>query len=769
MTQGESPRSSRDAAIMVDHRSVPHRASRSRSRRRAHPAIGDRETELEAVVAGDCRDPFGFLGMHLDGPGGCVTVRVFYPGVTGLQVLHADGTVSELERVHPEGFWAAALTEHRERFPYRLRAMMPSGPWEFQDTYSFPPVLGDLDVHLLREGTHLRTYERLGARPIEMVGVGGTAFAVWAPNARRVSLVGDFCDWDGRRLPMRLRHDCGVWELFVPGIGPDTLYKFEIKGPSGELLPLKADPYAFYAEQPPRSASVVASAAPFSWHDEAWLAGRQGRNDRHAPISIYEVHLGSWRRKGEHGSEWLSYRELADTLVPYAAEMGFTHLELMPISEFPFDGSWGYQPISLYAPTSRFGRPEDFAHFVDRCHAASIGVLMDWVPGHFPTDPHGLGYFDGTHLYEHADPRQGFHPDWNTLIFNYGRREVTNYLLGNALFWLERFHLDGLRVDAVASMLYLNYSREPGQWIPNAFGGNENLDAVAFIKRMNEIAFREQPGITTVAEESTAWPAVSRPTYLGGLGFGFKWNMGWMNDTLRYMSNEPIHRRWHHNDLTFGLLYAFYENFVLPLSHDEVVHGKRSLLGRMPGDRWQRFANLRAYFGFMFGHPGKKLLFMGGEFAQEREWNHDESLDWHLLGDAAHQGIQALIRDLNRVYREWPALHVHDSEPEGFEWLVVNDSDTSVIAFLRRGRPGDRPILVACNFTPVPRVGYRVGVPIGGWWRELLNTDAQLYGGSNMGNGGGIMADGLAWGSKPFSLSLTLPPLGTVMLAPEQG
>ena len=768
MTQADPP-SSNHAAIALEHASVTQRVGRSRSRRRAHPAIGDRQSDLEAVIAGDCRDPFGFLGMHLDGPDGCVTMRVFYPGVTRLEVLHADGAVSALERIHPAGFWAAALTDHRERFSYKLRAMTPSGLREFYDTYAFPPVLGDLDVHLLREGTHLRTYERLGARPIEMAGVAGTAWAVWAPNARRVSLVGDFCDWDGRRLPMRLRHDCGVWELFVPGVGPDTLYKYEVKGPNGELLPLKADPYAFYAEQPPRSASIVASAAPFTWHDDGWLAGRQGRNDRHAPISIYEVHLGSWRRKGEHGGERLTYRELADTLVPYATEMGFTHLELMPISEYPFDGSWGYQPISLYAPTSRFGRPEDFAHFVDRCHAANLGILMDWVPGHFPTDPHGLGYFDGTHLYEHADPRQGFHPDWNTLIFNYGRREVTNYLLGNALFWLERYHLDGLRVDAVASMLYLDYSRNPGQWIPNAFGGNENLDAIAFIKRMNEIVFREQPGITTAAEESTAWPAVSRPTYLGGLGFGFKWNMGWMNDTLRYMSKDPIHRGWHHNDLTFGLLYAFYENFILPLSHDEVVHGKGSLIGRMPGDRWQRFANLRAYFGFMFGHPGKKLLFMGGEFAQEREWNHDESLDWHLLNEPAHQGVQALVRDLNRLYREWPALHVHDCEAEGFEWLVVNDANASVIAFLRRGRPEHRPVLIACNFTPIPRVGYRIGAPAPGWWREILNTDSQIYGGSNMGNGGGLMADALAWGNKPYSLNLTLPPLSTVMLAPEAG
>jgi 1,4-alpha-glucan branching enzyme len=768
MTRGRSSRSTGDAAE-IESRGEAEREGQSRPRQRAHPAIGNRTAEVEAVVAGDCRDPFGLLGMHLDGPGKCVTVRVFYPAATRLEVLHADGAVSALERVHPAGLWAAALAQKRERFPYRLRAMTPSGPREFDDVYSFPPILGELDVHLLAEGTHLRTYERLGAHPAEVSGVAGTAWAVWAPNARRVSVVGDFCDWDGRRLPMRFRHECGVWELFVPGVGPGTLYKFEIKGPGGELLPLKADPYAFYAERPPRTASIVHASGAFSWQDDPWLASRPALNERHAPISIYEVHLGSWRRKGEDGRHQLSYRELADSLVPYAAEMGFTHLEFLPVSEYPFEGSWGYQPIGLFAPTSRFGRPEDFAYLVDRCHAAGLGVLMDWVPGHFPTDPHGLGYFDGTHLYEHADPRQGFHPDWNTLIFNYGRREVTNYLLGNALFWLERFHIDGLRVDAVASMLYLDYSRKAGEWIANAHGGNENLDAIGFLKRMNEIAFREQAGVTTIAEESTAWPAVSRPTYVGGLGFGFKWNMGWMHDTLGYMSKDPIHRRWQHNDLTFGLLYAFSENFILPLSHDEVVHGKRSLIGRMPGDRWQRFANLRAYFGFMFGHPGKKLLFMGGEFGQEREWNHDRSLDWHLLNDPAHAGVQSLIRDLNRLYRGRPALHVRDCEPEGFEWLVASDAENSVLAFLRHGRPGDPPVLVVCNFTPMPRMGYRIGVPAPGVWKEILNTDSRHYGGSNLGNRGGAAAERLAWHGKPYSLDLTLPPLGTLMLTPEPG
>jgi 1,4-alpha-glucan branching enzyme len=768
MTRGRTNGATAGHAAELEPRRGSGGERRGRSGERAAAAIANRAAEVEQIVTGDCRDPFAFLGMHQDGPKDCVTVRVFYPGATRVHLLGPDGTIAgQLERVHPAGLWAAALPRYREPFPYRLRVDTPSGPRELEDPYRFPPVLGELDVHLLAEGTHLRNFERLGAHPREIEGVAGTAFAVWAPNARRASVVGEFCDWDGRRLPMRLRHECGVWELFVPGVGVGALYKFEIKGANGQLLPQKADPYALFAELSPRTASVVQGLQPFAWQDDRWLAVRAAANERRAPISIYEVHLGSWRRKGNGGSQPLSYRELADTLVPYAREMEFTHLEFLPLSEHPFEGSWGYQPIGLYAPTSRFGRPEDFAYLVDRCHAAGIGVLADWVPGHFPTDPHGLGYFDGTHLYEHADPRQGFHPDWNTLIFNYGRREVSNYLLGNALFWLERFHIDGLRVDAVASMLYLDYSRGPGQWIPNAHGGNENLDAIEFLKQMNVIAYREQPGITTVAEESTAWPGVSRPTYVGGLGFGFKWNLGWMHDTLSYMSKEPVHRHWHHNELTFGLLYAFSENFILPLSHDEVVHGKGSILGRMPGDRWQRFANLRAYYGFMFGHPGKKLLFMGSEFGQEREWNHNQSLDWHLLNDPAHQGVQALVRDLNRLYRELPALHARDCEGEGFEWLVSSDAENSVLVFLRHGRPADPPVLVACNLTPMPRTDYWVGVPVPGLWKEILNTDSRLYGGSNVGNRGGVIAEAVEWRGKPYRLDLTLPPLATVMLAPE--
>jgi 1,4-alpha-glucan branching enzyme len=715
-------------------------------------------SEVEALVTADNGDPFALLGPHADGKSK-TTVRVFLPDAIQLALIGPRGRkLAECKRIHPAGLWEGSLSGTAR---YRLRAQLPGGEFECEDVYRFGEVLGELDVHLLAEGTHLRNFERLGAHVTEMDGVAGTAFTVWAPNARRVSVVGDFCNWDGRRLPMRKRHECGVWELFVPHVGAGAIYKYEIKSRDGALLPLKADPYGFYAERPPRTASIVEPLTQPGWQDDGWMIARAATQARDAPVSIYEVHLGSWRRAD--GNRYLNYRELADTLVPYVKEMGFTHIELMPVSEYPFDGSWGYQPIGLYAPTSRFGTPEDFACFVDRCHREGIGLLIDWVPGHFPTDPHGLGWFDGTHLYEHADPRQGFHQDWNTLIFNYGRREVLNYLLGNALFWLERYHIDGLRVDAVASMLYLDYSREAGEWLANRFGGRENLEAIDFLKQMNEQVFGQHPGATTAAEESTAWPGVSRPTYLGGLGFGYKWNMGWMHDTLAYMREEPVHRRWHHGQLTFGLLYAFSENFILPLSHDEVVHGKGSLINKMPGDRWQRFANLRAYFGFMWAHPGKKLLFMGGEFAQEREWNHDASLDWHLLNDPVHEGVRNLVRDLNRVYREMPALHERDCEREGFEWIEADDDENSVIAFLRRGRTPVRPALVVCNFTPVPRRDYRVGVPLPGLWRERLNTDSSHYGGSDVGNQGGVRTEEVHWHGQPCSVTLALPPLATVI------
>jgi 1,4-alpha-glucan branching enzyme len=724
----------------------------------------------EALVRGDHGDPFALLGVH-DLPDGRLVVRSFQPQAARVWLIDAASgrAAGEFSRVHADGLFALPLPDRAAPARYRLRLEIGPDTVEIDDPYRFPPILGELDVYLMAEGNHLSLYQKLGAHPMTLDGVAGTAFLVWAPNARRVSVVGNFNGWDGRRHPMRKRVECGVWELFVPGVGRGEVYKFEIKGTHGGLLPLKADPLALAAERPPKTASVVAGLGEPAWSDAAWMRTRSRANAREAPISIYECHIGSWMRVPEAGNRYLSYDELADRLVAYVKEMGFTHLELLPVSEYPFDGSWGYQPIGLFAPTSRHGPPEAFVRFVDRCHQAGIGLLLDWVPGHFPTDPHGLGYFDGTHLYEHADPRKGFQLDWNTLIYNYGRREVANFLLANALFWLKHYHVDGLRVDAVASMLYLDYSRKAGEWIANEYGGNENLDAIAVLRRLNELAFGDVDGATTIAEESTAWPSVSRPTYLGGLGFGYKWNMGWMHDTLHYISEDPVHRKYHHHELTFGLIYAFTENFILPLSHDEVVHGKGSLLAKMPGDGWQKFANLRAYFGFMFGHPGKKLLFMGGEFGQGREWNHDSSLDWHLLDHPWHRGVQLLVRDLNHLYRELPALHERDCEAQGFEWLELHDNEQSVLAFLRRGSDPGRFVVVISNFTPVPRYGYRIGVPLPGYYRERINTDAEVYGGANIGNGGGLNADQLGSHGRPCSLSLTLPPLGTLFLVREAG
>ena len=721
-----------------------------------------------AVLEARHGDPFAFLGMHA--AGGNLCVRVFLPWARRLWAVDAaTGEVAgELSRVHEEGLWSGMLGR-RPRFRYRLRAEGALGTVEFDDVYAFPPVLGDFDIHLLAEGTHHESYAVLGSHWREHDGVLGVSFAVWAPNARRVSVVGDFNDWDGRRYPMRLRQGAGIWEIFIPGLEPDHVYKYEILGAGGTLLPLKADPYAERAERPPATATVVAPPSRHGWNDTEWIETRWRRNDRHAPISIYEAHLGSWRRNAAEGHRYLTYRELAEQLVPYVRDMGFTHLELMPVSEYPFDGSWGYQPIGLFAPTNRFGTPDDFRAFVEACHAAGLALWLDWVPGHFPTDAHGLARFDGMALYEHADPRQGFQPDWNTYVYNFGRREVANFLLSNARYWIDAFHIDGLRVDAVASMLYLDYSRQAGEWVPNEFGGRENLAAIAFLKRMNELVFGTGSGATTAAEESTAWPMVSRPTYLGGLGFGFKWNMGWMHDTLRYMAQDPIHRKYHHNDLTFGLLYAFQENFVLPLSHDEVVHGKGSLVGKMPGDRWQRFANLRAYYGFMWTHPGKKLLFMGGEFAQQREWNHDTSLDWHLLGDPLHRGVQRAVRDLNRLYRELPALHELDTEPDGFQWIDAGDAEQSTLAYMRRSRDPHELAVVVANFTPVPRHDYRIGVPRGGLYRERFNSDAFDYGGSGLGNAGAVRAQAHPAHGHAHSLVLTLPPLATLLFTHEPG
>ncbi len=730
------------------------------------PAPAFSDPEIEAIVQARHGDAFAFLGMHKTADGICV--RAMLPQAQQVAVIDssAGNVVAEAVRVHPDGLFIASIPGRKEPFRYRLRVTDGVMAREFDDIYRFPPVLGELDLYLLAEGNHLASYKKLGAHPILHEGVEGVAFALWAPNASAISLVGDFNGWDGRRMPMRRRGATGFWELFVPGLRTGHLYKYEIHGPEGQLLPLKADPYAERAERPPKTASVVADPPAHVWQDSAWMAERWQANDREAPIAIYEVHLGSWRRRLE-GNRYLTYRELVAELVPYVVEMGFTHIELMPVMEYPFDGSWGYQPISLFAPTSRYGQPDDFRALVEACHQAGIGVILDWVPGHFPNDPHGLGRFDGTALYEHADPRQGFHRDWNTLIYNYGRREVSNFLLSSALYWLREFHIDGIRVDAVASMLYLDYSRPQGEWIPNAYGGRENLEAIAFLRRVNELIFGELNGATSIAEESTAWPMVSRPTYVGGLGFGYKWNLGWMHDTLRYMSTDPIFRKYHHNDLSFGLLYAFHENFILALSHDEVVHGKGSLISKMPGDRWQRLANLRAYYGFMWTHPGKKLLFMGCEFGQEREWNHDIGLDWHLLDDPLHDGLRRVVRDLNHLYRSTPALHRLDCDPDGFQWVDVANSEQSVVSYLRRGRGPHELAVVVCNFTPVPRENYWIGVPHGGRYRERINTDAVEYGGSGIGNAGEVHAESRQLHGHSHAICLQLPPLATLIFTAD--
>jgi 1,4-alpha-glucan branching enzyme len=725
------------------------------------------DPQVEAVVEARHDNPFGFLGMHRIDGGICV--RAMLPAAQQMAVVEsATGkTAAEGVRVHRDGFFLATIADRREPFRYRLRTSRGGMQHEFEDIYRFPPVLGELDIHLLVEGNHLASYQKLGAHSVVHEGIEGVVFALWAPNARRISVVGDFNAWDGRRMPMRRREASGFWELFVPGLRPGHLYKYEILGADNQLLPLKSDPQAEQSERPPGTASVIAHPSRHVWHDGTWMAERWRRNDRESPIAIYEVHLGSWRRNlAEHG-RYLTYRELADQLVPYVRDMGFTHIEAMPLAEYPFDGSWGYQPVSLFAPTSRYGTPDDFRAFVEACHKAGLGLLLDWVPGHFPNDAHGLGRFDGTALYEHDDPRQGFHPDWGTFIYNYGRREVANFLLSSALYWLREFHIDGIRVDAVASMLYLDYSRRAGEWIANRFGGRENLEAIEFLRRMNELIFGEASGATSVAEESTAWPMVSRPVYIGGLGFGFKWNMGWMHDTLHYMSLDPIHRKYHHNDLTFGLLYAFHENFILPLSHDETVYGKGSLIGKMAGDRWQRFANLRAYFAYMWTHPGKKLLFMGGEFAQEREWNHDIGLDWQLLGDPFNEGVRRLVHDLNFLYRDTPALHQLDGDPEGFQWIDVANTAESIVSYLRRGRNPNEFSVVICNFTPVPRDNYSIGVPRPGRYRERINTDATEYGGSGIGNAGVVHAEPVPMHGHHHSLRLRLPPLGALIFTAD--
>ena len=720
------------------------------------------QSDVEAIVAGRHGDPFGVLGRH--GTASAPVVRAFVPHAEALDVIDTEGEVlARLECRHDAGFFEGVVEPWAglaERPAYRLRASNRAASWELIDPYSFRAVLGAVDDHLLVEGTHRTLYERLGAQVMTHEGVEGVNFAVWAPNATRVSVVGDFNAWDGRRHQMRKRVDSGIWEIFAPNVGVGTAYKYEIVARDGRLLPLKADPFGFAGEMRPSTASVVAKIDDFVWSDDDWMTKRPG-DARRRPMSVYEVHLGSWAR-GDDG-RFLTWEELAERLVPYVAEMGFTHLELLPISEHPLDASWGYQPIGLFAPTRRHGDPAGFARFVDAAHRADVGVILDWVPAHFPTDEHGLREFDGGPLYEHADPRRGFHPDWNTAIYDFGRAEVVSMLCANALFWLDRYHIDGLRVDAVASMLYLDYSRKEGEWLPNEDGGRDNREAVAFLRRVNELVYGRGDGAMTIAEESTAWPGVSAPVYAGGLGFGFKWNMGWMHDTLDYMSREAVHRRWHHDQITFGLLYAFAENFVLPLSHDEVVHGKGSLIGKMSGDHWQKFAALRAYYGLMWAYPGKKLLFMGQEFGQWAEWNHDRGLDWHLTDHAEHRGLQNLVRDLNRAYRETPAMHARDCEQEGFRWVVVEDRAQSVFAFCRFGEWGDKPLVVVSNFTPVPRDPYHLGFPAVGRWREIVNTNAACYGGSNLGNGGVIHAVPEESHGLPASATILVPPLATVI------
>ncbi|HQZ37809.1 MAG TPA: 1,4-alpha-glucan branching protein GlgB [Vicinamibacterales bacterium] len=720
--------------------------------------------DIDAVVGGRHADPFGVLGPHeiVD----ALAIRAFWPRARAMTVVAPGGAeLGVMKRLHPDGVFEGVLPGvTREGFDYRLKVTDESGrSFELDDPYRYGPVLSAFDLYLLAEGTQVRAFDALGARPLVHGIRQGVHFAVWAPNARRVSVVGNFNGWDGRVHPMRARSS-GFWEIFIPDLGTGDAYKFEIISADGRIV-LKSDPVGRYFETPPRTASVVWADA-YEWVDEDWM---QRRADAglwlKQPMSVYEVHLGSWR-KGPDG-RLLSYREMAGQLVPYVKALGFTHIELMPVMEHPFTGSWGYQVVGFFAPTSRFGPPEDFKAFVDACHQAGIGVILDWVPGHFPKDEHGLARFDGTAVYEHADPRQGEHQDWGTLIFNYGRHEVRSFLLSSAMYWIEQFHVDGLRVDAVASMLYLDYSREAGQWVPNQYGGRENIEAIEFLKQLNTLVLRECPGVVVFAEESTAWPGVTQPVHLGGLGFTYKWNMGWMHDMLDYTHQDPVHRRWHHNRITFSIMYAYSERFVLPFSHDEVVHGKGSMLGKMPGDLWQRLANLRALYGYMFAHPGKKLMFMGGEIGQWSEWNHDGELDWPALADAGHAGLQAWVRDLNACYRSEPALWEQDNDPHGFQWIDCHDSDNSIISLVRRGDAGTRPVVVVVNFTPVPRTGYRIGVPEAGRHLELLNSDAAVYGGSNMGNGGSVFTEPVPSHGFDQSVSLTVPPLGCLLLRPE--
>ncbi|KDO00111.1 1,4-alpha-glucan branching protein GlgB [Pseudomonas donghuensis] len=733
-------------------------------RKREEGGLGQRD--INALVNAKHADPFAVLGPHPDGAGGQF-VRAYLPNALNVRVLARDDSrvLAVLEQGPVPGLFITRLAEQQ---PYLLQINWAGGEQVTEDPYSFGPVLGDMDLYLFAEGNHRDLSGAMGAQSVKVEGVDGVRFSVWAPNARRVSVVGDFNNWDGRRHPMRLRHPSGVWELFVPRLQAGEAYKYEVLGREG-ILPLKADPLARATELPPSTASRVAGPLAHDWQDQDWMQQRGERQATHAPLSIYELHAGSWQCELDDNGEvarFYNWRELAERLVPYILQLGFTHIELMPIMEHPFGGSWGYQPLSMFAPTARYGTAEDFAAFIDACHQARIGVILDWVPAHFPTDSHGLVRFDGTALYEYDNPLEGFHQDWDTLIYNLGRTEVHGFMLASALHWLKHFHIDGLRVDAVASMLYRDYSRKAGEWVPNRHGGRENLEAIDFLRHLNDVVALEAPGALVIAEESTAWPGVSQPTQQGGLGFAYKWNMGWMHDTLHYIQNDPIHRTYHHNEMSFGLIYAYSEHFILPISHDEVVHGKHSLIDKMPGDRWQKFANLRAYLTFMWTHPGKKLLFMGCEFGQWREWNHDSELDWYLLKYPEHLGVQRLVSDLNRLYREERALHEQDCLPQGFQWLIGDDAHNSVYAWLRWSADGE-PLLVVANFTPVPREGYRIGVPFGERWAEVFNSDAEGYAGSNYGNLGEVASQALPSHGQPLSLGLNLPPLGVLILRPQ--
>lgn len=738
------------------------------------------QQDINDLVQAQHDSPHDVLGLNMLKDDKVLTVTCFFPGaelITVELVASDSGKVlGTLKKVHSEGLFSLKL-RRKKCFAYQLKVTKSTGNGQtsselLDDPFSFSPTLGELDIYLLNEGKHLKPYTKLGAHVINHQNVDGVSFAVWAPNASHVSVIGDFNHWDGRCHPMQniatdqnsmSNEKTGYWTIFIPQAYAGQCYKFELKNSHGDTLPLKADPYAVQAQFRPETASIISEEKVYPWQDQQWLAKREQRNSHDAPISIYEVHLGSWRK--DENNHYLNYRDIAKQLIPYVIEMGFTHIQLMPISEYPFDGSWGYQPVGLFAPTSRFGNEQDFQYFVDQCHNANIGLLIDWVPGHFPVDAHGLAQFDGTHLFEHEDPRQGFHPDWNTLIYNYGRTEVTNFLRASAMHWLDKFHVDGIRVDAVASMLYLDYSRKAGEWIPNKHGGRENLEAVEFLQSFNCELYKQYPGCFSVAEESTSWPGVSKPVHDGGLGFGFKWNMGWMNDSLNYMKRDPIHRCHHHNELSFGLVYAFDENFILPISHDEVVHGKGSILARMPGDDWQKFANLRAYYGFMWAHPGKKLLFMGCEFAQGKEWNHDHQLDWHQLDIHWHSGVQRLIKDLNIVYTNTPALYQQDCSSDGFSWLDHENAEQSIYSFIRFDKNHENPVVVICNFTPTVHHHFKVGVPFAGEYTELINSDAEIYSGSNHLNTGAIASNNMPWQGQSQSIDITVPALSTIILS----